>query len=56
VPHQHARCQLGDLRLVTRDSPGEDVDLDTPLRQAPRDLDNVDIETACVASARLLKR
>ena len=56
MAYQHARRQLGYLRLVAGYRPGEDVDLDASLGQALGDLDHIDVKTACVAGPRLLER
>jgi len=56
VPYEHSGSQLGDLRLISGDGPGEDVNLDAPLGQALGYLDDVDVQAAGIASTWLLKR
>jgi hypothetical protein len=56
VPHQYARSQLGHVRLIARDGPGEDVDFDATGGEALGNLDHIDVKAARVAGPRLLKR
>ena len=56
VPHQHARRQLGDRRLLRRGGPGEDLHRNAAPGHPGRRLHDVDVHAAGVAGARLLQR
>jgi hypothetical protein len=56
VPDQDARRELGHLRLVAGNGPGEDVHLDAARGESLGDLDHIDVKAACVAGSRLFKR
>jgi hypothetical protein len=56
VPDEHARDQFGQLRRVPGDGPGEDLDLDTAVRQPLGHLHHVDVQAPGVSGAWLFQR
>jgi hypothetical protein len=53
---KHARRELRERRCVTANRAGEDLHLGTARREPLSDLDNVNVQPAGVASARLVER